>query len=80
MTALQLFLKDFFASGIVAKHCIMHGVPSVETILHVSDPFAPSHSQLTTVPGQVGTGGLQVRLKSANEDKLLVAASRRAQR
>ena len=78
--ALQLFSKDLFASGIVGMHCIMHGVPSVEMIFHVSNPFAPSHSQLTTVPGQVGTGGLQVRLKSANEDKLLVAASRRTQR
>ena len=49
-------------------------------MVQVSDPSAPSHSQLTTVPGQVGTGGLQVRLKSANEDKLLVAASRRTER
>ena len=61
-------------------YVIMHDVPSVEVIFQVSDPTAPSHSQLTTVPGQVGTSGLQVRLKSANDDKLLVAASRRTQR
>ena len=58
----------------------MHDVPSVEVIFQVSDPSAPLHSQLTSVPGQVGTGGLQVRLKSANENKLLVAASRRTQK
>ena len=61
-------------------YVMMHDVPSVEVIFQVSDPTTPSHSQLTTVPGQVGAGGLQVRLKSANEDKLLVAASRRTQR
>ena len=72
MTALQLSSRGLLLS--ISMYDIMHdvNVPSAEVIFQVSDPTAPSHSQLTTVPGQVGTGGLQVRLKSANEDKLLV--------
>ena len=80
MTALQSSARCCSSFIVLLMYVIMHDVPSVEVIFQVSDPTAPSHSQLTTVPGQVGTGGLQVRLKSANEDKLLVAASRRTQR
>ena len=80
VTALQLSSRGLLLS--IRMYDIMHDVdvPSVEVIFQVSEPTTPSHSQLTTVPGQVGTGGLQVRLKSANDDKLLVTASRRTQR
>ena len=82
MTALQSLARCCSSFIVLLMYVMMHDVPSVEVIFQVSDPTTPSHSQLTTVPGQVGAGGLhvQVRLKSANEDKLLVAASRRTQR
>ena len=38
---------------IPALYTISQGPLSVELTVQVSDPTAPSHSQLTTVPGQV---------------------------